>query len=227
MTDLQEAIVDRLMVVKRIGVQWANGPLGLAIEALKARKMVGRADVTDTLGYPMVMCKALHNASNNLQSADDRRKLAITFFTAVAPRASAPRLTPKQHVRVALWCGQRAHLFVCRADCAFFTGVRERVDGYLAGGQLPDGGESVPPCPVLKARRWWGESVAPESLEYAVLRACNHAESAAQFTARQVWAGKHSFMAAGCAARVASRVKGLPGAVDFCLALAQQVGLKP
>jgi hypothetical protein len=225
MTELQEAIVDRLMVVKKIGVQWATGPLGVAVKAVEGRGMFSRGDITDTLGYPMLLCKALHSANTTLESVDDRRTLAITFFSEVAPRPKRPRLTPVQHVRVALWCAESIHSLVCRADCPCTGRVGKLVQGYLTTGRVEQG-QSVPSCPAVGASHYWLVPYS-ESPAYFALLALNAAESAAGSAATKTWSGKHSSTAATYAARVAATVKGLAGAIDFCLALARQVGLKP
>jgi hypothetical protein len=153
-----------------------------------------------------------------LAAADDRRTLAITFFSGVSPRAQASRLTPPQHVRTALWCAQWVHPLVCAPDCPRVADVVERVHGYLATGALPDG-KSVAGCPALLTY--------PGELSNAAAQVVDEAELAASAALNKSWPGKHSGAAAAHAARIATLVEGVAGAVEFCLALAQQVGLKP
>ncbi|HYT94185.1 MAG TPA: hypothetical protein VEL76_36045 [Gemmataceae bacterium] len=226
MNEAQEVILDRLMVVKKIGVQWATGPLGLAIQALQSRSLRGRRDVTRTLGYPLFLCEALRGANGALETVDDRRKLAITFFSEVAPRPKADQLTGQQHVRAALWCAQKAHPLVCQEDCPFAVRLGAIISAYLTGSKVPKNPDGPPIC--LRAKQCvWGEVSCVLSPEHYAICAFNYAVSAAGWAANKRWPGKYSSWAVRDAAQVAAVVHGVAGAVDFCLALAQQVGLKP
>jgi hypothetical protein len=229
MTELQEAIVDRLMVADKIGVRWATGPLGLAVEALQLRGMIpARSDATRTLGYPLLLCRALHTASSTLRTADDRGKLAITFFSETPPRPGGLRLSPAQQVATVLWSARRVHPSLCREGCPFAVRLGNRVNRYLAEGRLPPVRSRPPSCPALQARaRSDGVASLRRSAEWSALKAFKAAESAAGTAQLGAWPGEHSARGAAHAARVAALANGVTGAIDFCVGLAREVGLKP
>jgi hypothetical protein len=225
MTEAQEAILDRLMVANKIGVQWPSGPLGLAIQAMQSRVMRGRKDVSQTLGYPMLLCQALHGASSALGDIDDRRKLAVTFFSALAPRPRKFRLTPRRHAEVALWCGQWIHPLVCREDCPYLVRVLQAVRDALVNHD-PDilRGLKKMRCPAVLTRDW-SRVTWPRSPERTAIEVLNEARAATFAVSDKRWPGKMSNRAARDAAHLVGLVRGVEGTVDFCLALAREVGL--
>src|SRR5262245_2932478 len=113
MTGAQEAILDELMAAADIGVSWAHG------RATRTTSAVGpdgatRRDVAQSLGYPSLLRAAVVYAVAALQAVDERRKLAISVVSEVAPRRRAPRVPPKERLRLGLWAARRVHPLVCR-----------------------------------------------------------------------------------------------------------------
>src|SRR5262249_2657864 len=160
---------------------------GLATQALQSPRWRGREKLTSLLGYPLCLCQALDTANSLLATVDDRRKLAITFFSEVTPRAQATRLTPQQHVRAALVWAQWVHPLVCTPDCPRTAVVVQRLNGYLATGELMEE-KSVPECPTLL--KFPGELIS------AATAAIAEAEAAAGAAWTKSWPGRHSAPAA-------------------------------
>lgn len=225
MTPLQECILDRLIGADKIGVLWNSGPLGLAVKALKERKLTGRRDAAQALGYPMMLCHALQGASSVLPSVDDRRRLAMSVFATVPPRDKAPRLTPRRHVEIALWCARWVHPLVCREDCPFFQEIAVRAESYLAGGRVGRPftvGESA--CAAGRMGRSASSDWSTTPKGYAVAT-CYRVLEAAADASHGTWPGMHSNLAGRDAARVCARAQGTDAAVEFCLELARELGM--
>jgi hypothetical protein len=229
MTEAQEAILDQLMVAETIGAPWESGPLGVALRALAAGELRTCRDAARALGYPALLCQALHSANAILETAEDRRKLAVTFFSEVAPRPRAPRLTRRRYAEVALWGALRVHPLVCRPRCPYARRLSRAIRDSLADPeshpllQQPDPERK---CPADITRGWgfvcWDKQ-PPEYCASAALRYAFYASWSIAHYDR--WPGSDSRRAAGYAARAAALVEGVTGAVDFCLAQAREVGL--
>jgi hypothetical protein len=224
MTEAQEAILDRLMVEEVIGVK-STGPLGLAAKALRVCCQ-GQPYYARTLGYPIILRQALNTANEALPGTEERRKFAIPFFSAVAPRRKAPPLNSIRHIEIALWGGLRVHPLVCRVDCPFALGIQAEVSEFLTIRRLP---ATAPRrhaihCPALLTRDC-GEGELHLSAEYSAFEALTFVGEAARRQANSLWPNPSACVAADRAARVAALVEGATGAIDFCLALAREVGL--
>jgi hypothetical protein len=226
MTEAQEAILDQLMVAETIGAPWASGPLGVALRALAAGELRTCGDATQALGYPALLCQALHSANGTLATADERRQLAVTFFSEVAPRPQAPRLTRRRYAEVALWGALRVHPLVCRASCPYTRRLSRAIRDYLADpAPHPLQPELAGNCPA-EITRDWGCIGWYKSPEHCARSALRYAYCAAWMIAHyDRWPGSESRRAACYAARTAALAEGVAGAVDFCLALAREVGL--
>jgi hypothetical protein len=226
MTEAQEMILDRLMVAELIGVQGPAGPLGLAVEALGPLRGAGGSRIPRTLGWPGILRQALQAASAALEGLEQRRQVAVTFFSVVAPRRKAPALGPSRQVELALWCALRVHPLVCRRGCPCAGYVEEAVRGFLAerrpsAAKWPRGPLR---CSAVLPRDWSdvGPHGSPEESASAALgcalSVASLRDSGWYSVGNAKWAGWH-------AARVAALVKEVKGAVSFCLALAREMGL--
>ena len=228
MTDQQEIILDRLMGSDKIGRYWTTGPLALAVRALQEKKLTSKKDAAQALGYPGVLCHAIQGASSFLKTVDERRTLAVTVFTDVPPHPQVPRLARRRSVELALWCALRVHPLAHRDQCEFAQLVVRRVKEYLDGAAPAASALNAltsdqQRCPSQQRGVWsvWHSSVAGcafGSLHYAaeVLRC-------AALTGRGM--GKYLNLVGRDAARVPTVANGVAGAIDFCVALAREVGM--
>lgn len=225
MTEAQEIILDRLMVEEMIEAKGESTPLGLAFQALDGC-LSGRREFTRTLGFPPILRQALHAANATLERTDDRRELAITVFSVVAPRRKSPALGRQRQIEVALWGALRVHPLVCRAACPHAASIEKSVKHALATRRasslkLPSGPVC---CPAAVTRDSFDAALYGSSPEQAASAALAYVVGFGWMSSRH-WHVDNCRWAGGFAARVATMVRGAAGASDFCLALAREVGL--
>jgi hypothetical protein len=229
-TDAQELILDGLMGAATLDGKRPSGVLGVAVQALTGRRLRDAGEAARVLGYPRILCEALHSAAATLNTRDERRKLGVSFFSECPPRRRLVRLSPRRHAEMALWCARRVHPLLCRADCPFAAFVTRQVEGCLRG-ELPPrfSGTGTPPaCPAAHAREsnqdgwyrspehdaWWALNIAQN------LSACTRSDLPYRPAYLSMLAGQRS-------ARVAARLRGVSGALEFCLTLAEALRLEP
>jgi hypothetical protein len=224
MNDLQEVIIDSLIGAPASAFETASGPIDIALKALKEAQLTRRKDPAMVLGYPKLLCAAFSGASAGLASVDDRRQLAVTIFSDLPPRPQAPILSSRRVVEIALWSAQRVHPLVCRADCPHLESVSKNIIKELDN---PAGSWSH----VLSHTPFRQQCAADYSGFPKWHDQCGHAGEAMRHTAEacvasaRTWPGVEAGTAVGSAARVPALVQGLAGAIDFCLALAKELGM--
>ncbi|MBY0526869.1 MAG: hypothetical protein K2R98_25980 [Gemmataceae bacterium] len=226
MTNEQEIILDRLMGVEKIGVQWRTGPLGVAALAIGNQWPRNGACVSRALGYPGVLCYAIHGASGVLKTIDDRRRLAISLFAAVPPRAKVKRLPRRRSAEVAIWAALRVHPLTHEGECPLAVWASRQMEQSLKNGNWP--GQAMPRnvrCPVdVPARKWtkeWGDSSASRAIMalHDALIVGVRAPSGERNVA-------HSLKRVGFnCGRVAALTDSAEGGVEFCIALARELEL--
>jgi hypothetical protein len=229
MTPEQDVIIDRLTGSAKIGVQWKSGPLNIAVQALRDKKLVTRGDASQALGFPSMLCYALNGASTRLTDLEDRRKFAVSFFNEVAPKAKPPRLTRQRHVEMALWVARRMHPLACSSDCPYLEHVAQLAERFVALGEV------IPPadvrreeqrCSCITNRSWQGLSweawrSSPQGRALTALQFAGEAAAVAPYrspNSQSNWVAREG-------ARLAVQKEGLEGAVVFCVALARELGL--
>jgi hypothetical protein len=223
--DLQEAILDHLMTVDRIGAGWDNGPLGLARRALLTGGLTTATDAAAALGYPAIFCEALQWAVQVLQAVDDRRALAITVFTEVAPRRHTPDLSPLDHVNLTLWSADEA--LRCHGKPSLWgEKVITAIRRFLASGRLyartvtrlSNALERA--ISAAEGERPWDFN--PERLvlsaHYFALHTAHRAHARQAVGDAAGWAVRDT-------ARLAALAQGVPGGVRFCVGLARRLGM--
>lgn len=232
MNHLQDLILDRLIGTPKIGRFWKNGPLALAVQALQEKQLTAHSDATLALGFPMAMCEALQGASHVLKKMEERRELAVAFFAEVPPQPARPRLTQRRHVGIARWAAYRVHPLVCRKTCP----TLKQTDGFLArferGGALD--------WAVLNAHHisdscrasWTTYIECRQQPQPWYLTAESYGWYALQYTRQTALTlprplgAEYGPRVQRFAARVEALVNGKDGALDFCLALAKELGLR-
>jgi hypothetical protein len=153
--------------------------------------------------------------------------LAITFFSEVTPLPKPPRLSAEEHIRQALWCARQAHVLACRADCPYMRRAAEYLDKVLSRlgsewGAFYCAGSN---CPTM-ARRYGNNPGGDRALDRLTLEALSYALNTVWDIRFKRWPGQDASRAARNGAWVTARVQGIDGAIGFCLALAERLGLK-
>src|SRR4051812_37466339 len=117
MTDLQDAILDRL-VGTAVGVNWPDGPLTIAAEGVGGSRPI-RFGLTDNdrgaksliagrLGYPVLLIEAIQGANRGLAVENDRRSFAMAVFETIPVGGRLPKLSALEQNRVAARVAIRA-----------------------------------------------------------------------------------------------------------------------
>jgi hypothetical protein len=150
MTPQQEAILDRLMAAT-ISRDWSGGPLHVAALAMDPafqlpanRDMRRQIELSRRMGFSRLFCEAMHGANAGLANEDDRRKLAITVFSVLSPKAPPRKIAAALARDVAIWMAFRAHELVCSGPCELREHITARVTEYREGRQVT-GGPSLSP----------------------------------------------------------------------------------
>jgi len=230
MNHLQDLIVDRLIGTAKIGSYWTNGPLALAVQALQEKQLTSHSDATLALGFPMVLCEALQGANFVLKSMEDRRALAAAFFTEVSPRPQRLKMSGRRYAEIGLWCLRRIHPLICRERCPTLESLGALVRTYLTDGplnwQMLRAATTQHRCETVSLRS------GAASSQWSSAR--GHADCALMYST-QLLVVAPGFKAFACyygprvpreAVRVPALLQGKDGALDFCLALAKELGLR-
>ena len=138
MTDLQDAILDRL-VGTRVGVNWPDGPLAIAADVIGGSKPVqfgqtdndrgAKAEIARRLGYPVLLVEAIQGGNRGLVEEDDRRGFAMAVFRLIPVGGKPRRLTMEEQNHIAAWAALRAHRCVCPDSKCPMLGMIERLAG--------------------------------------------------------------------------------------------------
>jgi hypothetical protein len=122
MTDLQDAILDRL-VGTRIGMNWPDGPLTIAAEVVGGGKPIqfgvtdndrgAKREIARRLGYPILLIEAIQGANRGFFSQEDRRSFALAIFQHIAVAGHMPVLSSAAQNHIAARLAIRAHPYVC------------------------------------------------------------------------------------------------------------------
>jgi hypothetical protein len=215
----QEIILDRLVGAKRIGVQYRSGPLGIAVEALVEKKLVHRRDAKAALGFPKLMCQGIQGANNHLPGIEERRSLAISFFSAVKPHEKPPRLTARRHAEIVLWAARRVHPLVCREDCPYLLAVVRWMAANPSAAAVPREVDDEAGCSA-----WTNPGVRNHrrgTASYQAIRALNYVHVTVT-ASRPGDTSQYGPLHAGAAAALHG---GAATAADFCIGLARELGL--
>jgi hypothetical protein len=230
----QEAILDRLMVADTIGALWTPGPVDLAAQALRGAGLAPGGEAPHALGYPAALCAALGGASGLLGRVDDVRTLAISVFRAVAPREEPPDLPDKRLVAVALWSARRARSL--HPGSANLANEAENLIERALAGRTPAGGvldglstrleRAIRRVRLEEGQTFCAGRLALSALYFALhgLRQMVTPAEARKRIPKELQVDNNS-LACRDGARLATLVKGLNGAVAFCLDLAAELGM--
>lgn len=223
MTDLQEAILDRLMAAEQIGAIWQPGPLRLAHEALRASGLTQRKDAARALGFPHTFCSAVAGACEVLPTVDDIRAFSIALFSAVAPRAALPAQTTEKLVEVAYWCLRQVQL-LHPPPKRLGDPVLNLLENCL-GGDRPMVNIGTLSHHLERAI----ERLANTRVDYdrtnLALMAFFFGLHAGRRALEEQWPEENAALACLHTGRLASLVEGVKGGTRFCLDLAKVVGL--
>jgi hypothetical protein len=225
MNEQQEAILDALMVADRIGDYLKPGPLLLARDALRNAGLTrDDDDESAALGYPPLLCHAVRGASKTVRTVDDCRTLAISLFTEIPPRPRVPQLSGKDCLAACRWSLERVQS-LCPPPGHLAGEVVDLLGQYLAG--------SVPASATVE-RLSRGlvteiERVEDPSPEFDARRLALSSHYFALHALRQESAGdnptENAHNAVRDVARLAGLVKGVPGAIPYCVELARKIGM--
>jgi hypothetical protein len=231
MTDLQDLILDKLMGAK-IGVNWADGPLFAAAQAINprfelapSRDRYRQEQLCKEVGFPFLFGGAFHGANAGLSEEDDRRSLAVAVFSAVEPgkplkRRPYAQSTFAQNREVVAWMALRAHALVCPQGCPLQQAVQDLWEAFQQKESLNDPFQARSSCP-----RYTGWAFRPIS------RSCTPAHSsvvALRYLVLALRTPKPTLACADCAresARTEAKVAGVKGAADLLLELARKLEL--
>jgi hypothetical protein len=224
MTDLQDAICDRL-VAARVSKHWVNGTIHVAALVIDPGfQLTGGSDrdrpmqLARRLGWPHLFCDAFHGANAALRDEDDRRKLAVSVFSAVPTKKYGP-LHYKAAREAAAWIAHHIHPIVCSATCPLHERMVVFVEDYRRGRPLEhlDVGEQ---CPSYAGTG--KETVRPSSPPG------HHAVVAYRYLVQALRVASpylHCADASRESARAVAKARGLEAAVGVLLELAKKVGL--
>jgi hypothetical protein len=197
----------------------------LAAQALRGAGLTRRQEPEAALGFPTPLCAALAGASGLLRSVDEVRTLAISVFRAVPPRERTPRLAPSRLVEVALWSARRGQSFQ-QAPAALGREVGRVIDGALAGDGPGEGAiwelSGRLQRAISRLRLQDGQTFHPGRLEVSAFYFALHA---LRKTTGQESPAENVDRACRDAARLATLLRGLDGAVPLCLDLAAELGM--
>jgi hypothetical protein len=229
MTDLQDDICDRL-VGQNIGPNWVGGPLHVAALVIdptfipETRGDKRPSQFARAVGWPVVFCEAVIGANAVLGKEDDRRSLAISLFTRLPPvrpgQGAVP--IPAGLSRAAVeWAVLRGHELACGVDCPLHGSAVAALQSLAAGGKWRNpfrGGKIT----CRSAPRKQDKRVKPTSTP------AHHAVVALRYLNVVMTAPRNHHALADAmreSAKAVTKVRGLKGAVKFCLALAEKLGL--
>ena len=127
MTDLQDAILDRL-VGTRVGVNWPDGPLAVAADVVGGTTPVrfgqtdndrgAKSEIARRLGYPVLLVEAIQGGNRGLAEEDDRRGFAMAVFRLIPVGGKPRRMSSIEQNHIAARAALRAHRCVCpNAKC--------------------------------------------------------------------------------------------------------------
>ena len=224
MTDRQDDICDALVAAK-ITRLWERGPLHTAARVIdpsftlpedSARRP---RSLAHALGWPTLFCSAVFGANSALPDEGDRRSFAITLFASVdLPRTGRfSRIAAGVGLACATWAALRVHPIACSPDCPMLIAVQNHVNGI--GPPLPRS------FPVYNQKdclsRSWADS--PRGSD----EACGSLIALRQLLTYPEYNQGSKVYILKYAARAETALRGVAGAVEFCLTLAQRLGLKP
>jgi hypothetical protein len=226
--DALDAILDRL-VGTPIGRNWTDGPLRIAAEVLAGKPLAmetyhakHRTMMARLIGWPNLLCEGFQGAVGLLEE-DGRRRLAVSFFSAVPPRGKPYRIKSGAPLAAMTELVRRTHPLVCDADCARCAAFLRLADEYREQG----------PVTQEQVRSAWGYHCNVGL--HLSRRAVNandpperHAAEALRFAlgALEGNLAPHRLRdAVRESVRVEAHVRGADGAVEVCLALARELGL--
>jgi hypothetical protein len=227
-TDLQDEICDRL-VGSKIGPYWVGGPLHVAALVIdpsfvpSSRGDNRPGQFARAVGWPVVFCEAVVGANAVVGSEADRRSLAISLF------AQVPPFNPAQPVRpmpgsvsrpAAAWAVVRAHESACGTDCPLHKALVAALAAVEAGGKWRSPFARGTDCQTAKRKR--NARVTPKS------PAAHHAVVAVRYLDEMMVDQDKTHSLANSfreAAKAETKVRGLDGAVKFCLDLAEKLKL--
>jgi hypothetical protein len=240
MTDLQDAILDRL-VGTRVGVNWPDGPLTIAAEVVGGSKPIvfgltdndrgPKAEISRRLGYPVLLIEAIQGAVRALAEENDRRSFAMAVFGTVPVGGKLPRLSSLEQNRIAGRMAIRVHSFVCTADCPVPKTLAALLDAPPKNRTERQAAYQTR-CETAKETLWGATTKeTPWGATTAWLTARSTTFQRLLQTAYQVIHGlaEKKSMGGWCSiresARLAASERGIAEAVACCVEIARQCGL--
>lgn len=230
MTDLQDAILDRL-VGTRVGVNWPDGPLTIAAEVVGGSKPIqfgvtdgdrgAKSEIARRLGYPVLLIEAMQGANRAFAAEDDRRGFAMAVFRKVSVGGKALRLSALDQVRIAGQLAVRAHPYVCGANtCPVPEALKKLIEANEVTTRLLHEAEDARCKTANKAigRFLWIQSNSTS--EHRMMQ-----------SAYQVVNGlrERRSLGAWCSiresVRLAASERGMEEAIDCCVEIARKCGV--
>jgi hypothetical protein len=227
-TDLQDQICDGL-VGQKIGPNWVGGPLHVAALVIdptfvpEARGDKRPGQFARAVGWPVVFCEAVIGANAVIGNEDDRRSLAISLFARVPPVRPGQRVLPMPGTvsrPAAVWAVLRGHESACGVDCPLHATAVAAAEAVAAGGAWRDPFRGRVACRTAPGKE--NTRVAPAS------PAAHHAVVALRYLDAVMTSPQDRYALADAmreSAKAETKVRGLQGAVVFCLTLAEKLGL--
>jgi hypothetical protein len=231
MTDVQDAILDRLVGAK-IGVDWPDGPLALAAEAVGGHRPVlfcfggssfdrdAKSEVVRRLGYPMLLLEAIQGGNQAFAAEDDRRAFAMEVFRTVFVGAMPAQLRFVDQGRVAGRLAVRTHAYACSLECPVPRGLADLMG---APGPTPELVELAlgARCLMPKAD---DEGVGDLTEQEAQLMLLTKPTDLAVYG---MWHKRDAYLwySVGESVRLAATGRGIEEAVDCCAEVARAFGL--
>jgi hypothetical protein len=229
MTDVQDAILDRLVGAK-IGVNWPGSPLAIAADYIGGPKPIyflandnrgAKAEIARRLGYPVLLIEAMQGGNRAFAAEDDRRAFAMAVFRKVSVGGKLPRLSTRDQNLIAGRLAVRAHAYVCpAARCPVVRALTALLDAPEPTEALIDVALDSR-CKTTKAM----------VNDFNVLRANSPPSDRVMKSAEMAVTGLmldrslHGWCSARESVRLAASERGIEEAVDCCVEVARQCGV--
>lgn len=229
MTGDQDEICDRL-VGSKISKNWVGGPLHVAALVLdpsfvpSPRNDSRPRQFARAVGWPVTFCEGITGANAALSNEDDRRSLAIAIFSRVHPHRPgkrAPSIPARITHEATQWAALRAHESACGMDCPLHQAALVMLNAVEGGGTWATIFRTDSECKT--APRMHHVRVSPSS------SAAHHAVVAMRYLDSmmiQPQAQYYMLDALRESAKAETKVHGVSGSVEFCLTLAEKLGLR-
>ena len=228
MNPFQEVILDRLVGAGSDEFTDELGPLAMAFQALIDAGLIEADASALSLGYPLLLSAALDSGIAMLWEVEDKRQLALQVFSAVPPRPDVTEMPAQQQIKAALWCAQRVHPLVCRADCPYLLDAAAEVAHHCEGTPRAEEAAAGPrsfACGANTNVVWDAVANSMITLRCLAFHTIDKVVEAAQAAGDHDAAVSASRYSASYAGRIVAHFLGGPGAAALCVDLAHELGV--